>query len=61
MHVHHHVVIQDLKFLHAIFSKMDNGSILCNLFVFTAIFSFILYRVPWLLQREPGRMKLLEH
>ena len=35
VHAHHHVVIWDLEFWHAIFSKMDNSSILHIFFAFT--------------------------
>ena len=41
---HHHVVIWDIDFLCAIFSKVDNGSILHIFFAFTANFLIILNR-----------------
>ena len=44
VHMHYHVVIWDLTFLCAIFSKMDNGSILHIFFAFTANFLIALNR-----------------
>ena len=59
VHAHHHMVIQDLEFSHAIFSKMDNGSILHIFFVFTAkiFFSIISNRKFWLLPNVCGWMR----
>ena len=54
--VTYHMIIWDLKILHAIYRKMANGSISHNWEDFTTFFLIFSFRVPWLLKKGKAVM-----